>query len=365
MRKVSQKIKSKEKERFFNYQLSASQSIIKLFIVIIALFNLCLLIPDIINLKDPDAQMITIICRTVFVLMAAVLFIYIKKIKSFKMLSLIITVYELTAVFIFLHVFQLYTSPDFLIQLMGVFILIIAVFLIPNLWGNMVLVAAVIFVGFIICSYYTIENLDRTQLIASIVYLLVEIVLCAVHARFLNRYQHGEFIAKIELQRIYATDPLTQVGNRIKLEDEAKRWIAFCDRHQMPLSLVLVDVDDMKLINDRYGHLIGDVILYEIAQIMYTQLRKNDVCTRWGGDEFVLLLPKTDVSQARILTERIRRKILVHEFNIDIDITCSCGIAGIKKGYDLGQLIKQADVAMYMAKKAGKNSIVINEDKQT
>ncbi|MGI5849879.1 MAG: GGDEF domain-containing protein [Christensenellales bacterium] len=252
-----------------------------------------------------------------------------------------------------------------MIQTLGVFIIIIVVFLIPNLWSNMIMVAVIITAGFFLSAYFNIENLNQTQMIAGIVYLLIEIVLCAIFAFYFNRYQRGEYSTKTELQRIYATDPLTQVGNRIRLEDEAEKWLEFCSRHHLPLSLVLVDVDNMKQINDQYGHLAGDVILYEMAQIMYTQLRKNDVCARWGGDEFILLLPYTNLDEAKSLTERIREAISKYKFNINIDTTCSFGIVSMKEGLNLGQLIKQADALMYMAKKSGKDNIEINAQVQS
>ena len=188
------------------------------------------------------------------------------------------------------------------------------------------------------------------------------ITLCAVFAYYFHRYQYGEYVAKSELQNIYSTDRLTKVGNRIKLEEEADRWMEFCSRHNLELSLVLIDIDNLKQINDEYGHLIGDHVLFDTAQVMCAQLRKNDVCARWGGDEFVLLLPYTGVEKARALSERIRKTVSEHLFRTHIKITCSFGIAGIKKGCSLEQLIEQADHTMYLAKKEGKNSVMIDTD---
>ncbi|MDD5016789.1 MAG: GGDEF domain-containing protein [Eubacteriales bacterium] len=327
--------------------------------MIVGSFNIVLLIPDIIYLESFSAKLLAVMFRTVYTIMAAMMLVWTGKIKSYKTLSFVVTIYELTAVFIFLFIFHQYTSPDYTIQLLGIIIIIIAIFLIPNRWINMIIIAIAAAAGFLLSSYFVIEELNHTQFFAGIIYLIIEIALCAVFAYFYNRYQRGEYLAKTELQRIYATDPLTQIGNRVRLEDEADKWISFCTRHHLPLSLVLIDIDNMKQINDQYGHPIGDVILYEMAQIMHTQLRKNDVCIRWGGDEFILLLPYTNANEAKSFTERIRHEILGHDFNTDINITCSCGIVSMKEEYDLGQLIRQADAAMYMAKKQGKNNIEI------
>ena len=182
-------------------------------------------------------------------------------------------------------------------------IIIIAVFLIPNLLPIMLAVATTTAAAFIGCAFLTISNITKTQLVASIVYLLMEILICAVFALYFKRYQRGEYNAKEEVKRIYSIDLLTKVGNRIKLEEEAERWMEFCVRHNLELSMVLIDIDNMKKFNDEYGHLTGDTVLYETAQIIQAQLRKNDVCVRWGGDEFILLLPYTNTNEAMALSE--------------------------------------------------------------
>ena len=356
--------KANNKNAFYDYQLSTSARLIKTVIAIIALFNIGLMIPDSMNLIHPAERLLAIMVRSVFVLMAIWLFIWMKKIKTFKMLSAVITGFELISVFVFLYIFFLYDTPDFVIQLLGVMIIILVVSMIPNLWLNKLIVTIIIAISFFACSAFIFKDINQMRFAAGLVYMAIEVVLCAIFSYYYYRNQYREYVAKIELQRIYATDPLTQVGNRVKLDDEAKRWIAFCNRYNVPLSIVVIDIDNMKQINDQYGHLVGDVILYEVAQIMHTQLRKNDVCTRWGGDEFILLLPHTNIDQAISLTKRIQQAISVHQFNIDIDITCSYGIAGLKKGLNMEQLIRQADESMYMAKKQGKNIIKSKNTKE-
>ena len=354
--------KNKQHGETFNiYRLSISSYVVKAFVGIIGIFNLVLLVPDMMNLPSSASKVLAAGLRIFFTIMLALLYIRIKRIKSFEFLSLIVTFFELCAAVVFLIIFHLYISPDFTIQLLGVFIIIIIVFLIPNRWVYTVVVSIFLSAGFLISSYTKIAGLDSALFIASIVYLSIEIGLCAVFVYFFNRYQRGEYMAKTELRRVYATDPLTQIGNRVRLEDEAEKWIAFCKRHHLRLSLVVIDIDNMKQVNDQYGHPIGDEILCEMAQTMHTQLRKNDVCIRWGGDEFILLLPHTDVIEAKSLSERIRHEMLIHKFCVDMPITCSCGIAGMNDEYNLSQMIRQADAAMYIAKKQGKNNIEIYE----
>ena len=354
-------IKMKETQAFQQYQLSISRNNIRVFAVLLGMFDLLLLIPDIININNPIAGMIVIVLRVVLACGVFSLYYEARRIKEFKTMALAVSVCEVLSVAVYCAVFFLYETPDFMIQLIGLFISVLAFFVIPNRWINKVIVSILAAISFMVCAVFAFETVTRMQLVAGTVYLGVEIMLCGAATWHYYRYKRDEFMSKVELERIYATDPLTQVGNRVRLEDEAEKWIEFCSRHGLELSLVLVDVDNLKQINDRYGHLIGDVILYEVAQIMHTQLRKNDVCTRWGGDEFVILLPNTSVNESMLIVERIRYSISDKDYNIDIPITCSFGITRLQKDDDLQQLVKRADKSMYIAKGAGKNTIVIQD----
>lgn len=358
MEKFFKQVRSKETSAFLQYKLNTSVGIIRIFVIIIVAFNLFLIVPDYINIQQ-EGKILVIALRGSFAIIATVLYIYIKRVESFKRLALVVSAYELMSIFVFFRILFLYDSPNYMIQLLGLFIMILAFYFIPNMWGYMLGVSVISAAGYIICSYLFSQSFEQIEMTAGIVYLGVEIALCATFTRYLQQYQRREYEAKMELQRIYSTDPLTQVGNRIRLEDEAEKWIAFCSRHELNLSLVLIDVDNLKQINDKYGHLIGDVILYELAQIMHTQLRKNDVCTRWGGDEFVLLLPSTSAQEAAVIISRIRQAISDKNFSIDISVTCSFGITSMTKGHDLEQMIYQADKSMYAAKRGGKNAIAM------
>ncbi len=351
-----------EKDNFDDYQLAASLNSIKAFIIIIGLINLALILPDSINLSSTANKLAAaIVFRGIYILLAACLFIWLKKIKNFKVLAFIVTVYEVIAILLFLYILDLYDSPDYLIQLMGVMIIIVAIFIIPNVWLNTLIVATLVAAAFIFFSIFEIEGISSMQIWASVFYLIAQIALCSLFTFCFKRYQYGEFLAKNELRSIYSTDTLTKVGNRRKLEDEAEKWMEFCIRHNLQLSLVLIDIDNLKTINDEYGHLAGDSILYETAQVMRSQLRKNDVCVRWGGDEFVLLLPYTDVDEAMKLSERIRVSIANLKINDKVATTCSFGITSMRRGDNLDQILHRADSSMYLAKEHGKNRVEIED----
>ena len=169
-------------------------------------------------------------------------------------------------------------------------------------------------------------------------------------------------LANLNLEHLTLIDDLTQAYNRRylfrKLEEEVNR----AQRYGQPLSCIMLDVDDFKEVNDRYGHAQGDVILRELVGIVQKVIRRSDILARYGGEEFVILLPQTEGDGARVEAERIRRTVREHAFpGIEpiLPLTLSQGIASfpsnsIDKPPDL---LKLADRAMYQAKQGGKDAI--------
>ncbi len=352
-------IKNKAKGTFENYRLDVTLPIYRFFAVFISVFNLFLLIPDLINLQTESAWLV-IAARSLYSAALLSTLFWIGRVRTFFARSVFVTFYELLALVIFLFVFWYYPRPDFFIQMLGVMAIIMVIFMVPNFWLLGVGVAALSAAGFLIFAGIKMASLPSNHLLAGIVYLAFEVAVGAIFAMLFRRYQYREFVAKTELERIYSTDPLTKIGNRVKLEEEAEKWLASCEKDNLPLSMVLMDVDNLKLINDSHGHLVGDTVLYEVAQILRAHLRDNDVCVRWGGDEFVLLLPCMSAEQAHSVAMRIRDAVTSYEFSARIDVSCSFGITQMQRGQSLEQLIAQADKSMYRAKENGRNTIEVS-----
>ncbi len=341
--------------------MAASLPIFRIFAVFVSAFNLLLLIPDLANLNGQSVWPI-IVVRAVFSVVVLSSLFWVARLKTFLSLSIITSVFEIVAVVIFLFVFRLYPEADFLIQMLGVMAIILVTFIVPNIWLVSVGISAMAAAGFLLLARLSVSNLTNNHFYAGIVYLAFEIAVGAAYSLSFMRYQYREFVAKNELERIYSTDPLTKIGNRVKLEDEANKWLAYCEKDNQPLCLALLDVDNLKKINDSHGHLVGDTVLYETAQILRAKLRKKDVCVRWGGDEFILLLPCMSVDNAYKLAMEIKDAITSFEFSARLAISCSFGIAQMQRGQSLEQLIAQADASMYLAKEHGKNTIEVGID---
>lgn len=172
-----------------------------------------------------------------------------------------------------------------------------------------------------------------------------------------NVFQH-------RLEEMASTDKLTGLGNRQTFEIVMKQALAQFARTSTPFSLILMDIDHFKKINDTYGHLAGDDVLREIAHHIREQTRKSDILCRWGGEEFIILAPDCGVNDAQRLAEIIRQSIMEQHFvtkNPDHKITLSAGVAEIHKDESNVTIISRADKALYAAKKQGRNCVQVAE----
>jgi diguanylate cyclase (GGDEF)-like protein len=160
------------------------------------------------------------------------------------------------------------------------------------------------------------------------------------------------------------TDSLTRLSNRRdiieKMEYEKQRF----ERNKKPFSLVLSDIDNFKAVNDRYGHDCGDFILVSAANLMRSTVRKQDTVARWGGEEFLLLLPETDLKGGKVVAENIQKELNNNSYaynEYDLRITMTFGVSSFFPGETIDQCIRKADEALYDGKKSGKNCIVLSE----
>jgi diguanylate cyclase (GGDEF)-like protein len=180
-----------------------------------------------------------------------------------------------------------------------------------------------------------------------------------VHLTNVAQYQD----AKVAL----LTDALTKVGSRQYFEDMLDKECARAERYGRPFTVAIVDVDNFKKLNDNFGHVAGDFALKQLAECMKSQKRGSDIVARFGGDEFVIILPETKAQNAITMLERVQRKVRQIKVGENSFVTISCGIAQIMPGQTISgtELIRRADIALYKAKDDGRDCIRIwNENMQ-
>jgi diguanylate cyclase (GGDEF)-like protein len=164
------------------------------------------------------------------------------------------------------------------------------------------------------------------------------------------------------MKELAVTDALTGISNRYAFNQALNNEIYRSNRHNSVFSLLMLDLDHFKNINDTYGHDIGDSILKEMTEIVTSCLREEDFFSRIGGEEFMIILPQTDISSAFQIAERIRQLVESSSFNVDQTITLSIGVSIYHKGENAEDVTKRADIALYKAKNSGRNIVIIEDN---
>ncbi len=160
-----------------------------------------------------------------------------------------------------------------------------------------------------------------------------------------------------KLEELWMTDQLTGLYNRSRLDELFEAELRRANRYGTQFSLLLLDIDHFKQINDTHGHLVGDDVLYAVANLLQNNIRDVDILGRWGGEEFMLILPNTNQSEALILAEKLRNTLRDHPFTPVSKVTASIGISSFIAGVEADELFKRADDALYRAKAKGRDRV--------
>jgi len=165
-----------------------------------------------------------------------------------------------------------------------------------------------------------------------------------------------------ELRNLAITDPLTGVYNRRHFLEELQREMSRSNRYTCPFSLIMLDVDHFKEVNDRFGHEAGDRVLKELAEMIRKRIRSTDLLARWGGEEFLILLANTNAPSAVKLVEDLLKLLMARTFSGIGRVTASFGVAGHRVGEGVNEFITRVDNLMYQAKKGGRSRLVRDFD---
>lgn len=184
------------------------------------------------------------------------------------------------------------------------------------------------------------------------------------HSRIITRLLHfiGAVTSELEdansaIRSLSCIDKLTQLNNRLKLDEVLQDELERSTRYGTDFSVILLDIDHFKNVNDDFGHLTGDLVLVELADILKKNVRVTDTVGRWGGEEFLIILPQTGLANALLAAEKIRAVVDKTEFTKAGHITCSFGVSSFREGDNQDTLLYRADKALYDAKNSGRNQV--------
>lgn len=154
-----------------------------------------------------------------------------------------------------------------------------------------------------------------------------------------------------------STDTLTGLYNRFRIDESLEENLQIFKRYNKYFSVIILDIDDFKVVNDTFGHQTGDKILKEFSQVLKKNIRSVDILGRWGGEEFLIISTETNVDEAIKIAEKLKDKIENHTFSKIKTITSSFGVSQISPNDTIRAIIKRADSALYTSKHEGKNRV--------
>ena len=166
---------------------------------------------------------------------------------------------------------------------------------------------------------------------------------------------------KSKIKKLAERDPLTQIYNRVKLNEMCRSIFFNAKKYNSPVTMILFDIDHFKKINDEYGHSIGDKVLRELSSLVRGLLREEDIFARWGGEEFVIVLEMTSLSETKTLASRLRDEIDKYNFDVVGHVTCSFGVTQFSPRDTESLFFERVDEALYEAKERGRNRVIVKE----
>lgn len=296
--------------------------------------------------------------RLVFILVSIAIFVISRRITRHKHLVLVITLYQALMIVTYLLTLKQYDSLTYF-SILGFMVITLAIYLLPNKLVFSQIVSLAFSILFFADPVWKLHELQSSELLRVGAYQTILLIYCSLHYRWSETTKRKAFIANRELLELSCRDPLTGLYNRKRFDDTLDEWMSVSKRYGHPLSLILFDVDNFKRVNDSYGHMAGDSLLKDIAVTVNSSVRESDTFARWGGDEFAILLPNTDLQRAEIMTERLRERIQNSTLGSLQGITCSFGVAEYEQNDTKQSLLIRADDLLLQAKSSGKGRVAV------
>ncbi|WP_321470022.1 ABC transporter substrate-binding protein [Halarcobacter sp.] len=211
-------------------------------------------------------------------------------------------------------------------------------------------------------KYYSIvyqKNQDYKELYKILIPLIILLLFIFRSNRVMNKEIKRREEVELQLNKVANIDSLTNIYNRRKMTSIFDNEINRSKRYKRELSIIFFDIDNFKLINDNLSHSHGDKVLKSISTLIKNSIRKTDFFGRWGGEEFIIILPETDKEKAGVIANLLKEKISKFDFDINRPVTCSFGITSFNETDNKDSVLTRVDHAMYYVKKHGKNDIKV------
>lgn len=275
--------------------------------------------------------------------------------KYNKMMTLLLLIAPIGAVLG--NLFITLNIKEFTIYLPELYLIIIWTFTVSGLrLSHSTISATIMYILILFASSYLFTE-SKSIFIMHNMWMFSAFSFGLLTAFILEKSSQINFLNSKKLEKLATVDKLTDLYNRFKIENFINEEIQRAERYERVFSIILLDIDKFKSVNDIHGHHAGDVILKEFSKILKGGVRKVDVVGRWGGEEFLIILTETNIDEAKKVAESLRKEIENFKFSVVKDKTSSLGVTEYKTSDTIESIINRADIALYKAKENGRNQV--------
>ncbi len=348
--------KAMEKAYFDDF-FESSMGFLKRSLWMLGILYALFLIPDWFFLR-PHADFVwAFLNRCLFLGLMMILYIWLRFGTGFTLYPVIMLLTEIAVSLLFVQMFVVYQkSGDLMIQFLGMICVILGIFLIPNRAVYHLISTGISGLAFVFHAINTYHPANF-QAGAWSMYVVIIIGISYVNAVRGNIYQRRQYVNSLNLKEMLELDPLTEIYNRQKFDEELMKYLASVADEQV--ATIMFDIDDFKRVNDEFGHMEGDRVLKKVSEIARRLVRERDVLARWGGEEFIILMPYAGKLEAYSAAERIRLEIEKEFSDEGRVVTCSFGVTEISRNDNFEAIMKRVDGYLYEAKAKGKNHTMV------
>ncbi len=327
-------------------------------IIVFGVVNLLFVILDYSYLDYAGISVVlyySLIPRIIILAIAVFVFFLLKRAKN-KVRAINFTVAFIIIAYLMHEFTAIHFAPvNLVFEVLDVILLCYGLFLMPNRWIVNVCTASLMTLVFFILAPFTIQTLRAGIKVTLIIYLFSQIVIMGLMFYQNNLQKRMNYLQRVQLETLAKTDILTKVFNRTACDMSLSQM---CENHR-DFSLIMIDIDDFKQINDLCGHLTGDQVIIKTVEIIKTSVRHDDIVARWGGEEFIIILPQASLDKATETAERIKRYMSSAAYcNTIGKVTASFGVTAFIEGDNMNSILGRVDKLMYRAKRQGKNKVV-------
>ena len=347
---------------YFEAEMRGSIKYVRYLLLLCGLIFLGIGVFDHFDLANKGEVPYYLILRLGVFFISILMFSYIDRVKNPHNFTLIIAVYELLVFFVYIGIFLIYNARSLPDHTLAITILVISVFFLPGRWVLAEAVGAVMVITFMILSAVLSQDMNIILFARTTIYLVIAYTLMSISSFRINRISRLQFYRQSVLEKQSIIDKLTGVFNRARFDEALEEWTRLFQRYRTPFSLIMFDLDNYKRVNDIYGHIVGDEVLQKCANEVRRNIRGGDIFARWGGEEFVILMPYNNLQSAYEQAERLRKRIEQIDLGVAGRITACFGVTEIKNGDTAEKLIQRVDKLMYVGKRSGKNIVIKGMD---